>query len=139
MPKQLQETISLCVCCFLKLHVPEFQKAWKMIGLAPYLHQDVDQRSRCRPRPAPGSAPRVLVRGPCPASPVAGLTSFPVLTAEAKAQFVPQLLLEVPVAPLHGQSTWSSKIGHQASQKEKHIILAMTTSHQQSPLLVFEP
>ena len=109
-----------------------------MIGLAPYLHQDVDQHSRCRPRPAAGSAPRVLVRGPCPASPVADLTSFPVLTAEAKSQFVPQLLLEVPVAPLHRQSTWSSEIGHQASQ-EKHIILAMTTSHQQLPLLVFEP
>lgn len=88
MPKQLQKNISLCVCSFLNFMFLNFK------GLAPCLHQDhITSTSH-----ADLTLPQVLHppawlwgnvghlgSSSCPASLVAKLVSFLILTAEAKA------------------------------------------------------
>lgn len=102
--------------------------------------------SASRELPAP-----VLGRGPR-----AGLSSFPVLPLRPRPSLLQEEALVsswaqrsfwawtlptgtvgwlmshvlppvLPPAPLHGQPTQSCELGHQASQKEKHPITAMTT------------
>ena len=70
-----------------------------MIGLAPCLHQGSRPVLPVQTSPCPRLH---ILCAVCPASPMADLSSFPVLKAEAKARFIPQLKSEVPI-PLQAQ------------------------------------